>query len=56
MFPKRKYRASQAAAVAGAAGKAYAPHNQLAFSTQLRMCSKNGSFMTRDNMEHAPFF
>ena len=56
MFRKRKQRASQAAAAAGAAGIAYAPHTQLAFSTQLRLCSENDSFVTRDNMEHASFF
>ena len=55
-FRKRKYRASQAAAAAGAAGIAYAPDTLLAFSTQLRLCSKNGSFLSWENMEHPPFF
>jgi hypothetical protein len=54
MFGKRKYRASQAAAAAGAAGVAYAPHNLLELSTQLLLCSKNCSFLSRDTIEHPP--
>ena len=56
MFGKRKKRASQAAAAAGAAGIAYAPDTLLAFSTQLRLCSTNHSFVSRDTMKHPPVF
>ena len=47
---------TKAAAAVGAAGIAYAPDTLLAFSTQLRLCSKNGSFLSWDTMEHPPFF
>jgi hypothetical protein len=49
-------RARQLQLHAGAAGIACAPHNRLAFSTQLRLCSKNGSFLSWDTLEHAPSF
>ena len=56
MFRKRKKRASQAAAAAGAAGIAYAPDTLLAFSTQLRLYSKNCNFLSWDTMEPPPVF